>query len=309
MIDYLIGTGGWSYFRIPGVSPLVAYSKAFNFVEVNSTFYKIPPLREVEKWRKLVPPDFEFSVRANRIITHKYRLQPKSKAIETFEKMRRICEVLNTELLHLQNPSSLSCEELIRALPDFFDTTNLGRLRVVLEIRGAQASKMPDALMEAMRDRNMIHCVDLSKGEMPAYESDILYSRLFGRGYHNVYQPTDEELREIDRRASRGRFKKVVLSFHSVRMYKDAARFEIYKQTGNFPMVTSSTGLSSLEEVLREDARFPSTRQELIRSQGWKLFDLSQTERVHVRDYLEMLPERTYRDIGDVITALSSIMG
>jgi len=58
---YLVGTGGWAYFQVPRLKPLAAYSKVFNFVEVNSTFYQIPSLSEVENWRKLVPSDFSFS--------------------------------------------------------------------------------------------------------------------------------------------------------------------------------------------------------------------------------------------------------
>ncbi|MBS7614942.1 DUF2795 domain-containing protein [Candidatus Bathyarchaeota archaeon] len=73
-------------------------------------------------------------------------------------------------------------------------------------------------------------------------------------------------------------------------------------------MVTRSIGLPSFEEVLMEDARFPSTKQELISSQGWKLFDLNRDKRIHVREYLEMLPERTYQNINDVVATLSSIL-
>lgn len=157
-----------------------------------------------------------------------------------------------------------------------------------------------------MRDYNMIHCTDISKGEMPAYDSDILYSRLFGKGRHNIYQPTDKELTEMDSRASSTKSGKIVMSFHFVRMYKDAARMKIYKQTGRFPRVTGSTGLSSLEEVLDEDARFPTTKQALISSQGWKLFDLSAQARIHAGELLQRLPEKTYFSLSEVIRGLES---
>jgi len=83
--EYLIGTGGWAYFKIPRIHPLVAYSKAFNFVEANSTFYQIPSLRDVETWRRLVPPDFYFTVRSHSSITHKRQLQLTPETFETFE--------------------------------------------------------------------------------------------------------------------------------------------------------------------------------------------------------------------------------
>ena len=63
LTEFRIGTGGWKYFKIPDIHPLVAYSKAFNFVEVNSTFYEIPEIKMVESWRRLVPHNFVFSVR------------------------------------------------------------------------------------------------------------------------------------------------------------------------------------------------------------------------------------------------------
>jgi hypothetical protein len=159
-----------------------------------------------------------------------------------------------------------------------------------------------------MQEHSIVHCVDLSKGEAPAYRSDILYTRLFGKGEQNVYQPTDKELVEIDKRASGEKSEKVVMSFHFVKMYKDAARLKIYKQTGKFPMVTRSTGLASLEDVLSEDARFPSTKQELLSSQGWKIFDLTETERIHVGDALEKLPEMTYKDLGEVAKRLKLVL-
>ena len=110
MKEYLIGAGGWAYFQIPGLHPLAAYSRAFNFVEVNSTFYQMPTMKEVENWRKLVLPDFQFAVRAYRAITHENRLQPSAETLEALVKMKEICHVLNAGILHLQTPPSLKLE-------------------------------------------------------------------------------------------------------------------------------------------------------------------------------------------------------
>jgi uncharacterized protein YecE (DUF72 family) len=307
--EYLIGTGGWAYFQIPGLDPLVAYSRLFNFVEVNSTFYQIPGSKEVEKWRKLVPPDFKFSARAHRSITHDHKLQPTQETLETLEKMKHTCSILNAEILHLQTPPTLKpTQAFADDLRTLLGSVNLGGLRLALEIRATKPPNLPPTLLRTMQDHNIVHSVDLSKGETPAYESDTLYTRLFGKGKHNVYQPTDEELAEIDNKASSAKSEKVVMSFHFVRMYKDAARLKTYKQTGKFPNITRSTGLTSLEEVLREDAKFPTTKQELIRSQGWKLFDLTKTEKAHAEDLLQKLPERTYNDINEITGTLQSVV-
>jgi hypothetical protein len=113
---------------------------------------------------------------------------------------------------------------------------------------------------------------------------------------------------QIDRKVSGSKSKKVAMSFHFVRMYKDAARLKVYKQTGKFPMVTHSTGIPSFEEVLSEDAVFPATKEDLIIKQGWKLFDRTETERVRVNHYLEKVPEGRYENISELVDRLVSTM-
>ncbi len=304
MVDYLIGTGGWAYFRVPGLRPLVAYSRLFDFVEVNSTFYQIPDLKTVESWRRQVPPNFEFSLRCNRDVTHKYQFQPKEGAYDTFEKMIFICKKLSADILHIQTPPIFEpTRESANLIDSFMTSVNPKGVRIALEIRGGNQALSSD-FVKMMQHHNMIHSVDLSKDEEPACKSDVLYSRLFGKGWHNVYQPTDQELKAIDDKVSAKPLKKAIVSFHFIRMYKDAARLKIYKQTGEFPMATKSTGLKSLEEVLREDAKFPTQKQELIQDQGWKLIDMTKDKRVRASELLEKLPEKTYESIEGVTQTL-----
>ena len=107
-----------------------------------------------------------------------------------------------------------------------------------------------------MEEHNIIHIVDLSK-DMPLYESDQIYSRLFGKGEHNMYQFTDEELLDIYDKTQKRKHEKVILTFHVVRMYKDAGRLNTYFKEKRFPSVTKHQGLKSLEAVLSEDTDFP----------------------------------------------------
>lgn len=304
MVDYRIGTGGWAYIKVPGLRSLVAYSRLFDFVEVNSTFYQVPNLKTVESWRKQVPSHFEFSVRCNSNLTHKYQFQASEGAYKTLDQMVTICKTLNAEILHMQTPSSfLPTEENARLLQSFMSSSNPRDVRIALELRGSNQA-LTREFIRVMQDYDIIHSVDLSKDEQPAYESEILYARLFGKGMHNIYQPTDQELKTIDDRARAGTHKKAMVSFHFVRMYKDAVRLKTYNETGRFPMVTRSTGLKSLLEVMKEDAQFPSHKEDLIQHQGWKLVDIKPDERVRVRELLEKLPERRFESLDDVIQAL-----
>ncbi len=99
------------------------------------------------------------------------------------------------------------------------------------------------------------------------------------------------------------------MSFHVARMYKDAAQLKIYKRTGMFPQITRSTGLRSLEEILKDDSVFPATNEELIHDQRWKLFDLDRNQRARTSEFLLMLPKWTYNSLSHVMDTLSSVVG
>jgi uncharacterized protein YecE (DUF72 family) len=307
MAEYRIGAGGWAYFQVPRMDSLTAYSRAFNFVEVNSTFYETPTIQQVSVWREKVSTDFEFSVRCHKDLTHKYGLESRNESHEILLKNLEICEKLRAPIMHLQTPQSFKVTKRSSdSIKDLLSSVSMKGVRVAWEIRNkAQGESLPSYLQKVMQDLHIIHCVDISK-EDPAYSSDIMYSRLFGKGRHNIYQFDDKELGQIREKVVKGKEKKVVLSFHGLKMYLDAARFKVYNEKLTFPPVTRSVGLSSLREVLSEDARFPSTKKALIEREGWKVFDMSPTERIHSSEILAKLPERSYASLDEVISALRS---
>ena len=306
MTEILIGAGGWAYFQIPGFHSLEAYAKAFNFVEVNSTFYEHPEIQQVKSWRKRVPEDFEFSVRCHKDLTHKYQLEPVDEAFRTFERTVLICRILRARILHMQTPVDLRYDRAkIQSIDNFFKRADHEGIEIAWEIRRPENAQVPSELLKLMREHEIIHCVDLSKEE-PEVESDILYTRLFGKGTHNIYQFTDEELKEIDEKSNRREYRRAALTFHGVKMYKDAARLKTYKLSGKFPMATGTAGPESLREVLREDAKFPATKQKLIEDQGWKIIDLTPERRVHASKLLQAIPEKIYNSIDEVIQEFPS---
>jgi hypothetical protein len=90
-------------------------------------------------------------------------------------------------------------------------------------------------------------------------------------------------------------------------MYKDAARLKVFMEKGSFPKVTRSTGLESLEEVLMEDAEFPASKEQLVKTQGWKVFDLTAERRVRAEQILQLLPDKVYRGLAEVMEELKSV--
>lgn len=313
MAELHIGAGGWAYFKVPGMSPLEAYSRAFDFVEVNSTFYELPGIGRAEGWRRAVPPRFRFAVRANRAITHDEPFSLSPRAEGALERTLGVCRALRADALHFLAPPdfAMSRREL-RRLNDFFSSFERGPALLAVEARGrlgdgdcCSRERALEGLGKVLRDHDVVHCVDLLKGETPAWRSETLYTRIFGRGERNIYQPDDREVELIDRASAD--HQRAYISFHGVRMYSDAARMVEYSRSGIHPPATGARGAESFRAVLAEDAVFPMTKADLIVDQGWKLFDGAGGKKVRVAEVLERLPEGVYRGVAEVIDALQAV--
>jgi uncharacterized protein YecE (DUF72 family) len=299
-----IGAGGWAYFRIPGENSLKAYSSAFDFVEVNSTYYEYPSLRAVSRWRRSVPDDFEFAVRCHRNIDAALPSKRRARIGPIVNRMVPICRTLQASVLAVLVNNDGVDQGVAPGLDELLTTFNANGIRVAVEFRGGPPT---DRVLKLIEKNDAIHCVDISR-EQPRYDSDILYTRLFGKGQDNIYEFEDDELRDIASKASAPKFEKSILAFHGVRMYRDAARLKAFLKAGDFPTITGQAGLDSLRTVLEEDARFPAEKAELVNLQGWKLFDLTSKRRVRAREYLSKLPDGTYSSLDSVISSLEGAL-
>jgi uncharacterized protein YecE (DUF72 family) len=86
-----IGCSGWNYADWRGrVYPqgcppsrwLAHYATLFDTVEVNSTFYRLARPEAVARWVAATPPDFVFTVKASRYLTHMKRLTDLGRGVE-----------------------------------------------------------------------------------------------------------------------------------------------------------------------------------------------------------------------------------
>ncbi len=91
--NILVGTQGWNYpdwitkigsetiffpYGTKSAEMLELYAKAFETVEVDSTFYAIPPTTTFENWSKKSPNNFIFSLKLPQEITHSHNLNKES---------------------------------------------------------------------------------------------------------------------------------------------------------------------------------------------------------------------------------------
>ncbi|MFQ5963028.1 MAG: DUF72 domain-containing protein [Candidatus Scalinduaceae bacterium] len=97
--DYYIGTSGWSYdhwgkvFYPQGMSKeerLRYYTRFFNTVEINNTFYHLPTIKAFEGWRESNSKGFIFSLKASRFITHMKKLKEPKESLGLFLKRAKI---------------------------------------------------------------------------------------------------------------------------------------------------------------------------------------------------------------------------
>jgi len=106
-----VGTQGWNYdawvgpFYPAGTRPadfLTVYARAFDTVEVDSTFYAIPAAKTVRGWAQRTPADFLFSLKLPQEITHERRLRNVDQlAAEFFDSARELGDKLGPVLIQL----------------------------------------------------------------------------------------------------------------------------------------------------------------------------------------------------------------
>jgi uncharacterized protein YecE (DUF72 family) len=86
-----IGTSGWSYKhwakvfypdKLPAKEHLAFYAQHFSTVEINYSYYQLPPRKTFELWRRKSPDGFVFAVKASRYLTHMKKLKEPEQPLE-----------------------------------------------------------------------------------------------------------------------------------------------------------------------------------------------------------------------------------
>jgi uncharacterized protein YecE (DUF72 family) len=216
-----IGCSGWNYRswagefyppRCPQRLWLEHYSRIFDTVEINTTFYRLPKRDSVENWVKQVPVGFTFAVKSSRYLTHMKRLTDMERGVD------RLLERLEPLV------ASPKMGPMLWQLPDSF-RRNDERLAYALEhlprgIRHAFELRHPswhvDEVFTLLRD----HRVALVIGDDPRraatpleVTTDFTYLRFhYGhRGRRGNYSET--ELREWAGRIDRLRREATVYAY------------------------------------------------------------------------------------------------
>jgi uncharacterized protein YecE (DUF72 family) len=186
-----IATSGWHYkhwigtFYPSGMRPaqmLRWYAEKFDTVEINNSFYRLPPATALESWCRETPPEFCFAVKASRYITHNRKLNDPESAKEKFISLvEKLGRRLGPILFQLPPSWKVNVERLDQFLAALPRTH-----RYAFEFRNPTWNVAP--VNEALRRHNAACCIYELAGFQSPIEitADFTYVRLHGPG--NKYQ-------------------------------------------------------------------------------------------------------------------------
>lgn len=227
----------------------VEYWHQFKVVEIQETFYNLPRVNTVERWRAEAPTDARFTLKAPQLITHEptsptYRrlrrqlserekirygsFRPTQEIREAWTRTLALATTLRAPMVLFQCPASFDPTAAhVKHMEQFFHEIDRGTLTLAWEPRG----EWPDETVKKLcKKLNLLHCVDPFTRK--SVWGEFSYFRLHGRnGYSYVY--TVEDFRELAGYCLER--PTIYCFFNNVNMWHDARYFEAILGKGGSP--------------------------------------------------------------------------
>jgi len=159
---------------------LTLYSRQFNTVEINSTFYRKPTAKTLLKWHDETPEDFTFFIKIPKTVSHEKRLEGCREEVAEF--CRHISSGLQKKLagfLYQFPPSFKNTPENIQLI---FETVDTGYFNVI-EFR--HESWWREEIYSLLGEHKIIFSGVSFPGNLPedviSNDPGMLYYRLHGK--------------------------------------------------------------------------------------------------------------------------------
>jgi uncharacterized protein YecE (DUF72 family) len=186
-LQYYVGCSGWSYtsWQGPFYPPTIDnsgwlkyYSQVFDYVEIDSSFYRIPTIFMAKNWYKRSPQNFKFTAKFPKIITHDKRLKDVDNELQRFfEAFGPLAD--KTLALLIQLPPSLQILEGLQRFRDLVPELD-NRFRYAVEVR--HRSWFQDLAYNFFSNNDIClvwsQLADLQTP--PVLTTDFIYLRLIG---------------------------------------------------------------------------------------------------------------------------------
>ncbi|WP_426478349.1 DUF72 domain-containing protein [Chryseobacterium sp. CBSDS_008] len=159
---------------------LSLYSRIFNSVEINSTFYRKPISKTLLKWHDETPDEFRFFIKIPKSITHQNRLENSREEIAVF------CD-------HIQTGLKDKLSGFLYQLPPSFKNTAENTERIINNIDHAflnviefrHSSWWQKEIFDLLKKHNIVFSGVSFPGDLPeeviTNHPEILYYRLHGK--------------------------------------------------------------------------------------------------------------------------------
>ena len=215
-MKFYIGCCGWSYTAwkgpfypsdIKNSKWLEFYSKVFDYVEIDSSFYNRPNVIMVKQWLKKTQEDFRFTAKFPKVITHDKRLKNVDNELQLFFKA---IEPLydKTLALLIQLPPSIEIMEGLQRLRELVYKLD-NRFRYAVEVR--HPSWFQDLAYNFFANNNicMVWSQIVGIRTPPIVTSDFLYLRFIGdrslqeKDFGRIQKDRSPEMRKWVKRINR----------------------------------------------------------------------------------------------------------
>ena len=171
------GTSSWSFPdwrgvfyppQTPADRQLSYYAANFNSVEVNTSFYALPKPKTLLSWLESVPPEFTFSLKAPREITHEKRLVEVEQLTAAYlDVVRSLGPVAAPGLI--QFPATFTRSRAGRLLANFIDNLATFAPDVPLSVEVRAADLMTTAFARFLMERRIGFVVVERTGQPDTY--------------------------------------------------------------------------------------------------------------------------------------------
>jgi uncharacterized protein YecE (DUF72 family) len=201
-----IGTSGWSYKhwengnfyppKMPAVEFLPFFTSQFPTVEINYSYYQLPPRTTFEQWKRNAPAGFLFAVKASRYLTHMKKLKDPEEPLERLLQHagglgRKFGPVL------FQFPGRWSVD--LQRLQDFLHALQAHpKRRYAFEFR--HKSWLTDSVYDCLRSQDAALCLPIGWGIPLDVQLTARWTYLRFHGGQHSHFFEDDELRPWARR-------------------------------------------------------------------------------------------------------------
>ena len=182
-----IGCSGWQYQHwrgdfypadLPQSRWFEHYASAFDTVEINNTFYRLPERATFANWARRAPRCFTFAVKASRFLTHMKKLKDPEEPVERLFSRMRALECHLGPVLYQLPPGWTVDQDRFRHFVEILPRD----VRHVVEFR--DPSWYDPAICRLMQDGGVALCLHDMPGSATGKHdgSPFVYVRFHGSG-------------------------------------------------------------------------------------------------------------------------------